>query len=81
MSKTKTYWKGYDEKHQTPEFAVSSKNEFREDVPVDEFLSTDGLEDLKTGRRDFLKYMGFSVAAATLASCESPVIKLSLIHI
>ena len=75
MSKTKTYWKGYDEKHQTPEFAVSSKNEFREDVPVDEFLSTDGLEDLKTGRRDFLKYMGFSVAAATLASCESPVIK------
>ena len=75
MSKTKTYWKGYDEKHQTPEFAVSSKNEFKEDVPVDEFLSTDGLEDLKTGRRDFLKYMGFSVAAATLASCESPVIK------
>ena len=75
MSKTKTYWKGYDEKHQTPEFAVSSKNEFREDIPVDEFLSTDGLEDLKTGRRDFLKYMGFSVAAATLASCESPVIK------
>ena len=75
MSKTKTYWKGYDEKHQTPEFAVSSKNEFGEDVPVDEFLSTDGLEDLKTGRRDFLKYMGFSVAAATLASCESPVIK------
>ena len=43
MSKTKTYWKGYDEKHQTPEFAVSSKNEFKEDVPVDEFLSTDGL--------------------------------------
>ena len=75
MSKTKTYWKGYDEKHQTPEFAVSSKKEFREDVPVDEFLSSDGLEDMKSGRRDFLKYMGFSVAAATLASCESPVIK------
>ena len=75
MSKTKTYWKGYDEKHQTPEFSVSSKKEFREDVPVDEFLSTDGLDDMKSGRRDFLKYMGFSVAAATLASCESPVIK------
>ena len=75
MSKTKTYWKGYSEKHHTPEFAVSSKKEFREDIPVDEFLSTDGLEDMKTGRRDFLKYMGFSVAAATLASCESPVIK------
>ena len=76
MSKTKTYWKGYDEKHQTPEFAVSSKKEFKEDVPVDEFLSTDGLEDMKTGRRDFLKYMGFSVAAATLASCESRLLNL-----
>lgn len=75
MSKTKTYWKGYSEKHQTPEFSVSSQKEFKDDVPVDEFLGSDGIDDLKTGRRDFLKFMGFSVAAATLASCESPVIK------
>ena len=75
MSKTKTYWKGYSEKHQTPEFSSSSQKEFQDDVPVDEFLNSDGLDDLKTGRRDFLKFMGFSVAAATLASCESPVIK------
>jgi molybdopterin-containing oxidoreductase family iron-sulfur binding subunit len=75
MSKTKTYWKGYSEKHQTPEFSNSSEKEFQDDVPVDEFLNSDGLDDLKTGRRDFLKFMGFSVAAATLASCESPVIK------
>jgi len=75
MSKTKTYWKGYSEKHQTPEFSISSQKEFQDDVPVDEFLGSDGIDDLKTGRRDFLKFMGFSVAAATLASCESPVIK------
>ena len=73
MSKTKTYWKGYSEKHQTPEFSISSQKEFQDDVPVDEFLGSDGIDDLKTGRRDFLKFMGFSVAAATLASCESPV--------
>ena len=28
-----------------------------------------------TTRRDFLKYVGFSTAAATLASCETPVTK------
>ena len=39
-------------------------------------LSDDGkgLLDAKTPRRDFLKYLGFSTAAATLAaSCEMPV--------
>ena len=75
MSNKKTYWKGYDEKHQTPDFVVSTQNEFKKDILSEEFLSAAGLQDMKTGRRDFLKYMGFSVAAATLASCESPVIK------
>ena len=75
MSTKKTYWKGYSEKNQTPTFMESSQKEFQEDIPVDEFLSSEGVNDLKSGRRDFLKFMGFSVAAATLASCEAPVIK------
>ena len=75
MSTKKTYWKGYSEKNQTPTFVESSQKEFQEDIPVDEFLSSEGVNDLKSGRRDFLKFMGFSVAAATLASCEAPVIK------
>ncbi|MFL2585450.1 MAG: TAT-variant-translocated molybdopterin oxidoreductase [Parvicellaceae bacterium] len=75
MSKTKTYWKGYSEKHQTPDFVSSSNKEFQEKIPVGEFLSSDDAPDLKSGRRDFLKFMGFSVAAATLASCEAAVIK------
>ena len=33
------------------------------------------LEDSSTSRRDFLKYVGFITAAATLAACEGPVIK------
>ena len=28
-----------------------------------------------TSRRDFLKLLGFSTAAVTLAACEAPVIK------
>ena len=28
-----------------------------------------------TSRRDFLKFMGFSTEAATLASCETPIVK------
>jgi Fe-S-cluster-containing dehydrogenase component/anaerobic selenocysteine-containing dehydrogenase len=39
-------------------------------------LDDKGILDAKTPRRDFLKYLGFSTAAATLAaSCEMPVRK------
>ena len=75
MSKTKTSWTGYAEKHQPPEFLNARQKEGQEKIPVEEFLAEDGIQDLKTGRRDFLKFMGFSVAAASLASCEAPIIK------
>lgn len=71
----KTYWKGLDEKHQTPEFIEKSNKEFKEDLPIDEFIGDEGASEFKTGRRDFLKFLGFGVAAATLASCEAPIIK------
>ena len=29
----------------------------------------------QTSRRDFLKYLGFSTAAATLAACEAPIVE------
>ena len=75
MSVKKTYWKGLSEKHQTPEFVDASVKEFQDNLPVDQFIADEGVEQFKTGRRDFLKFMGFSIAAATLASCETPVIK------
>ncbi len=71
----KTYWKGFEEKHQTPEFIENNSKEFAEDLTVDEFVGSEAVSEFKTGRRDFLKYLGFGVAAATLASCEAPVIK------
>ena len=49
------------------------QNEFVEKLPVD--ASADPETDAATSRRDFLKYVGFSTAAATLAACEGPVIK------
>jgi len=75
MSVKKTYWKGLSEKNQTPEFVEANSKEFQDDLPIDQFIGGEDVDQFKTPRRDFLKYMGFSVAAATLASCEAPVIK------
>ena len=36
-------------------------------------VDKNSLQNSSTNRRDFLKYLGFSTAAATLASCEGPV--------
>lgn len=73
MSENKTYWKGYEELAQTPEFIQSKHNEFVEELPIDGILGNDSIVETKTNRRDFLKFLGFSATAATLASCEAPV--------
>ena len=75
METNKKYWKGLEEYHETPEFLESTKSEFPEELSVDEFLSDKNLDESSTSRRDFLKFLGFSVAAATLAACDAPVIK------
>ena len=75
MANTKRYWSGLDELHETEAFKTIQEQEFPESKSVDEFLSDDRLESTHTGRRDFLKFMGFSLTAATLAACETPVVK------
>jgi molybdopterin-containing oxidoreductase family iron-sulfur binding subunit len=75
MGTNKKYWKGFDELNQTPEFVENAQREFPKELSVDEFLSDNSVSEASTGRRDFLKFLGFSVAAATLAACEAPVIK------
>ena len=47
--------------------------EFQNEIPVEDFLDDANKEG--TSRRDFLKLLGFSTAAVTLAACEAPVIK------
>ncbi|GHN03183.1 quinol:cytochrome C oxidoreductase [Cytophagales bacterium WSM2-2] len=67
MSETKkTYWKGLAQLKNDPNYVKHADKEF-----VD--LSVE--ENPTHKRRDFLKMMGFSVAAASLAACEAPVRK------
>ena len=72
----KKYWQSFGERNNSDAFQKSTENEFNEDLPL-EGLDGKGLLDAKTPRRDFLKYLGFSTAAATLAaSCEIPIKKV-----
>ena len=75
MGSNTKYWKGLEELKGASELPENANNEFQEEIPVEEFLSNSKLEDTAHSRRDFLKFLGFSVAAATLAACEAPVIK------
>jgi molybdopterin-containing oxidoreductase family iron-sulfur binding subunit len=77
MSSNKKYWKSVEELNEISSIVETLKqNEFVSDIPTDEFLGDkDALESSSTTRRDFLKYVGFSTAAASLAACEGPVIK------
>ncbi len=73
---SRKYWKGLEELNETPEFIKSRDEEFGQDVvTIDEFLADEKLNESSTPRRDFLKFLGFSVAAATIAACEAPVTK------
>ena len=69
------YWKGMDELKETSSFLESRDQEFPAQTSVEEFLGDESLEETSTARRDFLKFLGFSVAAATVAACEAPVTK------
>jgi len=49
--------------------------EFQTEIPVGEKSGGDQPTESGSSRRDFLKLLGFSTAAVTLAACEAPVIK------
>ncbi|THD69009.1 4Fe-4S dicluster domain-containing protein [Robertkochia marina] len=77
MASNKKYWKSVEELNPDSSVVETLKqNEFVEEIPVDEFLGDkESLASSSTTRRDFLKYVGFSTAAASLAACEGPVKK------
>jgi MoCo/4Fe-4S cofactor protein with predicted Tat translocation signal len=69
------YWQSFAELNDKERAQKLALNEFQEELPFED-LDGKGLMDAKTPRRDFLKYLGFSTAAATLAaSCKNPVRK------
>ena len=71
----KKYWKGVEELRNDAEFVRLKNDEFYEPLPIDELINKKASESNTTPRRDFLKFLGFSVAAASLAACEAPVRK------
>ncbi|MBD0285664.1 MAG: TAT-variant-translocated molybdopterin oxidoreductase, partial [Flavisolibacter sp.] len=71
----KKYWQSFAELNDNQRHQKRTQDEFREDLPFED-IDDKGLADIKTPRRDFLKYLGFSTAAATIAaSCKMPVRK------
>ena len=76
MSSNKKYWKSVEELNENSSIVETLRNnEFVDEIPTDEFLSDSSLSSSSTTRRDFLKYVGFTTAAASLAACEGPVHK------
>ncbi|MEZ4968675.1 MAG: TAT-variant-translocated molybdopterin oxidoreductase [Flavobacteriaceae bacterium] len=77
MSSNKKYWKSEAELNPNDSIVETLRqNEFVQEIPVDDFLGDkETLAASSTNRRDFLKYVGFSTAAASLAACEGPVTK------
>ncbi|HUR11958.1 MAG TPA: TAT-variant-translocated molybdopterin oxidoreductase, partial [Flavitalea sp.] len=69
----KKYWQSFSEMNKSDLPAAGEGDEFPEEL-LDE--GGTGVENAGATRRDFLKYLGFSTAAAALAaSCETPIKK------
>jgi molybdopterin-containing oxidoreductase family iron-sulfur binding subunit len=68
-------WVGVEELTDDPVYQDLAKQEFYE-LPMVDQLSEEKTLEVETSRRDFLKYLGFGLGAATIAaSCEIPVRK------
>ncbi|MBL7734117.1 MAG: TAT-variant-translocated molybdopterin oxidoreductase, partial [Chitinophagaceae bacterium] len=71
----KKYWQSFSEFNESEAFQKLSADEFKEELTVEPQTNGDA-ESSGPSRRDFLKYLGFSTAAAAIAaSCEIPIKK------
>ncbi|PWJ60152.1 molybdopterin-containing oxidoreductase family iron-sulfur binding subunit [Dyadobacter jejuensis] len=69
----KRYWRGLEELRNDEKFVKNAGSEFA-DAPSD--TQYESLVDgTGSNRRDFLKVLGFGMAAVSLAACETPVKK------
>ena len=68
----KQHWQTLDELEATSEYKEQASKEFQDELPVIDYME-DVSKVESTGRRDFLKMLGFSISAATVASsCKIP---------
>ena len=71
--KNQDIWVGMAHKNNDPALVEAAGKEFVE-LPIIEALSDDKIAEVPANRRDFLKYLGFGLGAATIAAgCDVPV--------
>ena len=69
----KEVWIGHNDMN-NPELQEQAKQEFVNNIPVVDSMADEMVMESSANRRDFLKYLGFGLGAATVAaSCEIPV--------
>ena len=74
-NQTKKYWKGLEELRNDEKFVKNANSEFGtfEQTELGSNKSiVDGIGEM-SDRRDFLKVLGFGMAAVSLAACDAPV--------
>ena len=74
-TQTKRYWKGLEELRNDETFIKNAHNEFGSFEPTDSSQNKSIVDGIGSDRRDFLKVLGFGVAAVSLAACDAPVRK------
>lgn len=67
----KRYWRGLEELRNDEKFIKNAGSEFSEAPTENQYESL--VDGAGTHRRDFLKVLGFGMAAVSLAACETPV--------
>ena len=68
----KKYWQSFGELNNAGSVRKLTEDEFKEELPFEDITGKGWLE-AETPRRDFLKYLGFSTAAAAIAAgCKIP---------
>ncbi len=75
MTENNKYWRGIEDQSNPELTEKLAQNEFSNEISSADFLGNDEVAESQTTRRDFLKFMGFSTAAATLAACEAPIVE------
>ena len=68
MEQTK-YWQSFGELNKLNANQSTAEDEFQEDLPFE--ADDKGFLEIKTPRRDFLKFVGFSTAAAAAAATSN----------
>jgi MoCo/4Fe-4S cofactor protein with predicted Tat translocation signal len=69
----KRYWRGLEELRNDEKFVKDARSEFSDGPTESQYESL--IDGVGTHRRDFLKVLGFGMAAVSLAACEAPVKK------